>query len=179
MDFMIKLEDLIPTRDSNWQIKGEYLLYKKYANIPVAYIEDSVVYIFLDLKIVNQISKLIRHLSSKRIEFYFDSPEFSNPSTDLKDHDRKVILHYLFSYAHQSIFIEFRKIQFDLIKNMVQYCDKNNCVDLLKDAFESTKLIVQRGYHDFYTNKMKYDYSKEIREEFENLYRDIQISRII
>ncbi len=174
------LSTLIPnSSDINWIVKGDFLLYKKYSNIPVAYIEDNVVFIFLDLKIVKSISKLIRHLIKNKIEFYFDSPEFSNPSSDASEYNTKVLTHYLYSYSDKNVFKEFKRINFDLIKNMVEFCDRNDCHDSLKPCYEKIKKIVLGTSVDWMSNKTVNDYPDEIRHEFENLYRDIQISRII
>jgi len=176
----MELSTLIPnTNDTNWVVKGEYLMYVKYSNIPCAYIDGDVVFIFLDFKIVKPISKLIKHLTNKNIEFYFDSPEFSNPASNAIDYNNKVLTHYLFSHANKNIFKEFKEIEFDLIKNMVSFCDKNNCHEILKPCYEKVKKIVLNKTHDYYQNKIINDFPDEIREDFENLYRDIQINRII
>lgn len=176
----MELSTIIPTNtDPNWIIKGEFLMYKKYTNVPIAYIEDDVVFIFLDLKVTKALSKLITHLTNNKIKFFFDSPEFSNPSANLRDYNTKVVSHYLFSYSKENVFYLFKKIDFDLIKNMVDFCDRNDCHDILKECYEKVKKTVARSNYDYYTGKHVFEYSQEIREEFENLYRDIQISRII
>lgn len=176
----MELSTIIPnTSDVNWMVKGDFLMYKKYSNVPVAYVDDGVVFIFLDLKIVKPISRLVKHLMSKNIEFYFDSPEFSNPAADANEYNTKVITHYLFAYASKSFFSEFKRIDFDLVKNMTTFCDKNKCHDILKPCYDIVKKSVLRTDFDYYTGKTVWDYPKEIRDEFENLYRDIQISKII
>lgn len=175
----MELNTIIPNSDINWIIKGDVLMYKKYSNIPVAYIDDDIVFIFLDLKIVKTISRLVEHLMSKNIEFYFDSPEFSNPAADAEEYNTKVITHYLYAYASKGIFNEFKRIDFDLIKNMTAFCDRNNCHGILKSCYDIVKKAVLRSDFDYYAGKTVWSYPEEIREEFENLYRDIQISRII
>lgn len=175
----ISLNTLIPNTSDSWIVKGDFLMYTKYSNIPVAYIVDDIVFIFLDFKVVKAISKLIKHLVANNINFFFDSPEFSNPAADTTEYNTKVITHYLFAHANKNIYSEFKKINFDLIKNMVDFCERNNCHDILKPCYDIVKKSVLRKDLDYYTNKTIYDYPSEIREEFENLYRDIQISRII
>jgi hypothetical protein len=154
-------------------------MYVKYTKLPIAYIEDDIVYIFLDLKAVKQISKIVKHLVERNIEFYFSSPEFSNPSADISDYNNKILMHYLFSYADKGAFKEFKRINFDLIKNMVDFCEKNDCHALLKGCYDKVKKTVMVGHHDYYSSSDFYNYPLEIRDEFENLYRDIQINRII
>jgi hypothetical protein len=173
------LNTIIPNNDQNWIVKGDYLLYKKYSNIPIAYIDENIVYIFLDLKIIKALSKLIKHLVKNNIEFYFESPEFSNPSMDMIEYNDKILTHYLFAFANKNTYKEFAQIKFDLIKNMVNFCDKNKCHDLLKPCYDKVKKIVLSKTLDYYSGKDINNFSDEIREEFENLYRDIQINRII
>lgn len=177
----MELSTIIPNiNDINWSVKGNFLMYKKYSNIPTAYIDDTgVIFIFLDFRIVKQVSKLVSHVSKMGLEFYFDSPEFSNPSADASEYNKKVLIHYLYSYADKNIFSEFKKIEFDIVKNMVKFCDKNDCHDLLKPCYDEIKKIVLRTTTDYYSNREVNDYPDEIREEFQNLYRDIQISKII
>jgi hypothetical protein len=176
---MLDLNTLIPNVDQNWNISGRFLRYKKYANIPVAYIDDDIVYVFFNLKIKRQIVKVIKHIMSISVEFYIDSPEFSNPAKSIHNQNSKVISHYLFSYSDMALNTMFKEIGFDIIKNLVLFCEKNNCIDLLKVEFEKMKKIILHSYYDYYTSRTNYDYPIEIREEFENLYRDIQISRIV
>jgi hypothetical protein len=176
----MELSTIIPnTSDINWIVKGDFLMYRKYSNIPIAYTEGDTVFIFLDLKVIKVVSRLIKHLVKNNIEFYFDSPEFSNPAADVNEYNTKVVTHYLFSHANKNVFAEFKRINFDLIKNMVSFCDNNNCHDILKPCYERVKKDVLRNELNYYSGKTEHDYPKEIREEFENLYRDIQISRII
>jgi hypothetical protein len=138
-------------------------MYKKYVNLPVCFIQNDIVYIFLDNKIPNQIIKLTKHLILKEIKFFFTTPEYSITNTIIDNN--KVINHYLYSYVNKHFFIGFRKIEFDLIKNLLDWCKKI-----------SEK--VMRKNTDFYTNKIYYKYDEEIRD-FSTLYREIQINYII
>ena len=175
------LNTLIPNiKDERWNVKGKYLRYKKYTNIPVAHISpDGVIFIFLDLRIVRAIGILIAHLVNIGVEFYFEPPDMSNPSDDRKDYHKRVIKHYLYSYADKFMYRNLKKINYDLIKNMVRFCDEYDCHDHLKESFEEIKRIVMRTDIDWYTNQKVFDYPEEIRTDFENLYRDIQINKII
>ena len=175
------LNTLIPnSKDERWSVKGKYLRYMKYTNIPVAYIsDDGVVFIFLDLRIIRPISKLIPYLVKMDVKFYFEPPDMSNPGVDMSDYHKRVIKHYLYSYADKHMYASLKKIDYDLVKNMVSFCDEYNCHEYLKESFEEIKRIVMRTDIDWYTNRTTFDYPDEIRSNFENLYRDIQISKII
>lgn len=167
-----------PTIGCDWVVKGKYLMYKKMEHIPVAFIENDIVYIFLDNRIPRQILKLTKWvLDNFDIEFYFTTPELSNPQYQMDYYD--VIKHYLFSYSQEHFFKEFEKIGFDLIKNMVDWCVKENCTDIIKECYDEINTVVQRSHYDYYTNDTIFDYKEEIREEFRTLYRDIQINQIL
>ncbi len=64
---------------SEWSNNGKYVLYKKIHNLPVLYVEDDTVYVFLDLRIINQVILIVKHLQELGVEFYFTHPDFSNP----------------------------------------------------------------------------------------------------
>ena len=169
----------IPDIGCEWVDKGKYLMYRKIEHIPVAFFEDDILYIFLDNRIPRQILKLTKWiLDNYDIEFYFTTPELSDPS-GIEDYHETVIKHYLFSYSQLHFFKEFDEIGFDLIKNMVDWCVKEKCTDLIKECYDFVNNKIQRGYYDYYTNAKKYDYREEIREDFRTLYRDIQINQII
>ena len=62
---------------------------------------------------------------------------------------------------------------------MVKWTEKENCFDLVRDIYNDVLKVVNHQSWDYYTNKRHFDYCQDIREEFQSLYRDIQISKII
>lgn len=174
----MELNDLIPDRSEVWEVRKKYLTYKKYVNIPVAYIEDNVVYVFLDIKIKKVLLKLIKHLMDKDIEFYLLTPALSNPS-GIENYKDRVIGHYFYCYCNIDLHTGFNKIGFDLINNMVKWSEKNDCYELIKPNFDIMLKKVNASQQDWYSNKVIYEYSEEIRQDFKTLYRDIQINKII
>lgn len=161
-------------------IKGKFLMFKKYEHIPVCYIEDDIVYVFLDAKISKHIIKLTDQLVKKKIEFYFTSPDMSNPKgIDLVDYHGDVIRHYLTSYSNKDFYYGFKKIGFDLIDNMVKWCEKENCFDSIKSNLDVVKEIVTKREYNYYSNKSYYDYDETIREDFSSLYRHIVLSKFV
>ena len=46
------LNNLIPDNRANWVVRGKFLMFKKLEHIPVAYIEEGVVYILLDARLI-------------------------------------------------------------------------------------------------------------------------------
>ena len=172
------LNNLIPDNNPSWIIKGKFLMFKKLEHIPVCYIDDDIVYVFLDARLTKQMIKLIKYLMKLDVEFYLTTPEASNPKGVI-DYHEKVIRHYLLSYAKDTFFNEFKKIDFDLVDNLVKWTDKENCFDLVKGVYEEVMKKINRESWDYYSNKKHFDYCKEIRDEFQSLYRHIQISKII
>lgn len=177
------LNKLIPFKSKpnncDWLVKGNYLMYKKLEHIPVAFIENDVVYIFLDNRIPKQILKITKWiLNNFDIEFYFTTPELSNPS-GIEDYQETIIKHYLFSYSQPHFFKSFEIIGFDIIKNMVDWCVKERCIDLIKECYDEVNKSIQRSHYDYWSNSKIYEHKEEIREEFKTLYRDIQINQIL
>lgn len=173
------LVDIQYLMHSPWAIKGKFLMYKKYEHIPVCYIEDDIVYVFLDAKISKHIIKLTDQLVKKKIEFYFTSPDMSNPKgIDLDDYHDDVIRHYLTSYSNKDFYYGFKKIGFDLINNLVKWTEKENCFGSIKSNLDVVKEIVTKKEYNYYSNKY-YDYDEIIREDFSSLYRHIILSKFV
>ena len=169
-----------PLHNPPWIVKGQFVMFKKYEHIPTCFVENDIVYVFLDNRITKAIIKLVKHLMTLNIEFYFTTPELSNPRGIVEeDYNDRVINHYLYSFAQIDFFNGFREIDFDLIDNMVKWTEKENCFDKVKANYELIHKKVQRKDYDYYSNKHTYEYVDEIREEFQSLYRHIQISKII
>ena len=175
----MELNNLIPNNNQSWSVKGDFLMFKKIQNIPVCYISnEDLVYVFLDARINKQVISLIKHLMSINVNFFLTTPEASDPAGVL-DLNEKVIRHYLISYAKLEFFNGFKKIDFDLVDNLVKWTEKENCYDLIKNIYLSVLKRINHQSWDYYTNKKHFDYCQEIRDEFQSLYRHIQISKIL
>jgi hypothetical protein len=171
------ITDLIPDNSKNWIIKKNVLMYYKYTNIPICFIQDDIVYIFLEHKLHNQVIKLTKHLISKDINFFFTTPEYSIPDTIIDNN--KVIYHYLYSYINKYFFNGFKKIDFGLIENLCEWTKKENCYNLIKENYDLIVIKVNEKDYNFYSNTHEYNYDIEIREDFSTLYREIQINQIM
>lgn len=179
----MELNDLIPlkfipTIGCDWVIKSDYLMYKKYELIPLAYMNGDIVYVILENKLRNQVIKLVKHLVKLNVEFYFTTPEITDPS-GVENLPDKIIKHYLYSYAQKEFYNSFNNIEFDIIKNMVDWATKFGYYDLIKENYENILKKVNYKTHDLYYNKTIYDYEEDIRERFKGLYREIQINQLL
>ena len=175
----MELNDLIPDGSAAWKVGKNQLTYKKYVNIPICYIgKDGVVYVFLDKRISKQVLKITKRLMWLGVEFYFTTPELSNPK-GLEDHKNAIIHHYFRSYIQKEFFEGFESIQFDLILNLTKWTKRENCYNLIKENYEIVKKIVNRQNYDHYARVKKYEYDQILRDDYERLYREIQINQII
>ena len=174
----MELSDFIPDGSAAWKVGKNQLTYKKYVNIPICYIEDDIVYVFLDKRIVKPVLKITKKLIELDLEFYFTTPELSNPK-GVEDHKNTIIHHYFRSYIQKEFFKGFEAIQFDLIHNMTKWCTKEECIPLIKENYEIIKKIVNRQDYDYYTSTKKYEYPQDIRDDFDRVYREIQINQIL
>ena len=174
----MELSDLIPDGSDAWKVGKRQLTYKKYANIPICYIEDDVAYVYLDKRIYKQVLQLTRRLMDIEAEFYFTTPELSSPK-GLEDHYLAILHNYLRSYIQKEFSRGFNRLGFDIIRNMTDWAKKEGCFSLIRESYESVKLITNRKDYDHYGRFYTYEYSQEIRDDYERLYREIQINSIL
>lgn len=173
----MELNDLIPLDyipiDCKWLVRKGYLMYHKYELIPLAFIQDNIVYIVLENKLRKEVIKLVKHIVKLGYEFYFTTPVGYSYSPS------KVIEHYLWSYVQKEFYKKFNDIGFDLIKNMVDWSVKFGHYELIKESYYKILKKVNYKSYDWYSSKPLYEYDDKIREMYNSLYREIQINQII
>jgi hypothetical protein len=174
----MELDNLIPNNNKSWIVKGKFLMFKKYEHVPVCFIDNNIIYVFLDARIHNAILKITKHLMKLEHEFYFTTPLLSIPK-GFDNINSLIIENYFNNYSNKYFFRGFNDIGFDLIHNMVKWTDKEDCFDLVKDIYDRQEKKVSKETNDWYANRKYYEYDEDIRESFRGLYRDIQISKIL
>ena len=122
--------------------------------------------------------KLVKKLVDMKVEFYLITPELSRPK-GLEDHKNAIIYHYFRSYIQKEFFDGFEKIEFDLIKNMTDWATKEGCFSLIKENYDAVKKIVNEKNYDYFSNINSYKYPQNIRDDFDRVYREIQINQIL
>ena len=172
------LNKLIPNGAEEWQVRSNFVMWKKLEWIPVCYSEEGVVYVFLDARIVKPVTKVIEHLIKNNYKFFLTTPELSNPK-GIQDAENKIIYHYLISYANKDFNKAFRKMNFDLVGNMVEWTKITGNFHLVKPVLEEVTKRVNKSWYDYYSRNYVYNYSEEVREAFNGLWRDIQIAQIL
>jgi hypothetical protein len=173
------LDSIIPN-NSDWKVSKNRVFKKNIAWIPVFdIIEDNLIYIFLDIRMSKEILKVVKNLQKTDIEFYFISPLFADPGFK-GDFNLVNIKNYLKDYSKSQFYDGFDKIEFDFIGNLIEYCKKENCIELVKDIYLEVNKEVQNKFWDHYANKQYFKTKREdIRETFNQLYRDIQLQQIL
>jgi hypothetical protein len=173
------LDSIIPN-NSEWKVSKNRVFKKNIAWIPILDIIDyNLIYIFLDIRMSKDILKVVKNLQKTDIEFYFISPLFADPGFN-GDFNEVNIKNYLKDYSKSQFYDGFEKIEFDFIENLIEYCKKENCIELVKDIYLEVNKEVQNKFWDHYANKQYFKTKREdIRETFNQLYRDIQLQQIL
>lgn len=185
------LNRIIPN-NGEWKVSKNRVFKKNIAWIPVFEIVDNnLIHIFLDLRIYKDVLKVVKNLQKTDIEFYFISPLFADPgfqgivSTSRReftilDFNEVNINNYLRCYSKPQFYDGFRKIEFDIIGNLIEYCKKEKCTELVKDIYLKVNKEVQKKVWDYYTNKQYFENKRtDIREDFNSLYIEIQLQQIL
>jgi len=174
----MELNDLIPDNNKNWIVKNNFLYFYKYQNIPTCYIEDNCAFILLDKKVKKQITKLLKFILNNKINFFIVTPELSNPK-GIDDFNYDNVYNYIRALTDLDWIGEFEKINFDIIDNLIKFVRLYNCVDQIKPVHDKLSKRVYKEYYDYYLNKKVFDYPEIVRENFNNLLRQIQLSIIL
>lgn len=171
------LNKYLPPLES-WSLSKSVIYYKKLQRIPVCLLIGGVPHIILENKIPKQVIELTRRFMTSGESFYFTTPLSANPA-GVENFQQEVIMSYLIAYSNPKFLHGFRRLGFDLVKNLIDWSEKNGAWPLVKGQYEEMNRLVQKNYYDYFQKIEYYDYSAEIREEFRCLWREIQISKII
>ncbi len=164
--------------NDNWCVKDKYIMFKKLHNIPVCYIYDGIVYVFLDARIAKEIIRFTKYLIKNELGFYFTTPLASDPK-GVENLDQEIIRSYLIAHSNSAFFYGFKKIGFNLIENMVQWAKYSKTNHLIKPMYDIVNDRVQKSQWNYYQNRELYlQEDIEIRNEFSSLYREIKILQI-
>lgn len=165
----------------NLNFKNNTIFFKKYENITVLTIESDFYYLYLDNRILKHIVKLYSILKKMDIEFYCVIPSYSNPS-GIYDFYNSNIKHYILMYLELSSTNYIEKYNIDIIDNMISWCLKFECLDLIANNYNLIKSdIVLNRYLRFsirdYSHRIYID--DKIKKNYESLYREITIKSVL
>lgn len=171
------LNKIIPS-NKDWSFSKGIIYFKKIQKIPICILIDDIPHIILENKIPRRVLELTKNFMKSGEEFYFTTPLATNPS-GVFDFKNEVIRSYFNSYANIKFLHGFKRINFDLIKNLIDWSEKNDAWHLVKPKYEEINKKIQKSYYDYYQQKDCYDYDFDVREEFRTLWREIQINKIL
>lgn len=171
------LNNILP-KNENWSFSKGIVYFRKIQKIPSCIIIDDTPHIILENKIPKQILELTKNFMKTGDEFYFTTPLSTNPS-GVYEFKNEVIRSYFNSYANLKFYNGFKKLNFDLIKNLIDWSEKNDAWYLVKPIYEEVNKKIQKEHYDYWQQLYYYDYEYDIREEFRTLWREIQINKII
>jgi hypothetical protein len=175
----MELDRIIPSGE--WKVSNNRAFVKNIAWLPVFdIVSNNRINIFLDIRNAKNILKVTKNLKKTDIEFYFISPLFADPGQDISEYNLINVKNYLRNFSKSQFFDGFSKIEFNFIGNLIDYCKKENCIELVKEVYDLTNKDVQRKYWDYYSGKEHFNNKREdIREYFNILYREIQLQQIL
>lgn len=180
----MELNNFIPKNcsEEEWCLRKNVIFKKKIIWIPIVTKIDDDFFIYLDLRIKREVLKVIKNLMINNIKFYLISPLVSNKKIKISDEElhNLNIENYLNCYSNNFIYDGVKKINFDIIGNLIDYCVKFNCKDKIKEIYLEVNKHVQLTSRNWYSNELIYNVDRiDIRSEFSSLYRDIQLSQIL
>ena len=70
-------------------------------------------------------------------------------------------------------------MDFDYIGNLVKWVQKEECFEVLKEVYDNLKLEVNKQSYQWISGKKEYDYTEEIRDDYNSMWREIQINIIL
>lgn len=167
--------------DLNFKFKSyvddNRLLVWKSCWIPAFVVESDVSYIYLDIRIINQVIKIIHEFDKFGINFILISPTFSNPKYQKsEDFDDENIRHLLRCFLNEDIFLKMESSGIDYSKMIANYLSLRDCYSLIYEYHQdlARSLSVKWYRFNFSSNKVR----DEIVFRFKTLIRDISISRL-
>lgn len=172
----MELSELKPIKninDNKWFIANNRLNFYNYETMPVAFIgENDIVWIYANLTIKKAIISLIKHLQKSNINFYLIPPKYSNPKES--QNVLEIVHHYFFICLSQSFLKSMKSINFDIIKNLINFCYEYNCIeDMVRISSEYKDKMNDKSWGSGYDKE--YTYPEEVRNFFKNIDRRIKI----
>jgi hypothetical protein len=173
-----KIDRILPN-NGKWKIENEIVYVRYMAWIPIINMKGDYLEVYFDTKLHRYLLQILPKLED---EFYLVSPILTDPKNKhlLQEERHKAnILNMISNYSNPIFFNGFKKIDFDLITHLVLYCKKFDSTLLIKEAYDCVNKDIQRKDWDYYANKQVFNYTEEIREEFNGLYRQIKLAELL
>jgi len=172
------LYKIIPQNDSRWVVSKNIIYIDYFAKIPILVKSGDDIWVYMDVKILKYVLKLIKILEKQKIEFLFKSTSiFFDHKFDESDIHTRNLSHYLMNISNPNIFDGIEKIGFDYTRNIASYLLAYECYDIFQDVYKKVSKKLLSKTYDYYTNKDIFQTNREdIRNYISSLEREIKIS---
>jgi hypothetical protein len=156
------------------------IYYHRYVDIPVLSIKDDVIWISLDRRITKAIIKMVKHLISLNVKFFFSTRIIIHNKQLYKEDLQSIIQSYLLALTDENFFDPIFDSGFDYIENLTDFMTQYDCHELFKEPYENVKKIYLREITDWYLNKTYFKIKKEyIRDFIRTLEREIKLNMFL
>lgn len=171
------IDNLVQKNPDKYRYKNYMLYVKKLVWIPLLKNNNEYIEIYFDVRLHKEILKIIPTITS---EFYLISPILSTNSKidDLTKHKLN-INNYLSNYAYYHFYYGFKKIDFDILSNLIRYCRKFDSIYLIKDIYDDIIKEMDRKIYDFYNRKHYSLHDESIISDFKKIYRELILLDIL
>jgi len=163
-----------------WIWRENILYYQGIKLTPILEIYQDSIFLYLDFYQERQFSKLLKILNNSSFEFYLVTKELNDPKIKSLNWVDLSVEAYFMSLINHKFYHSYQKLNFDPIKNLLNFVKKWGTIELLWTAYDQVLLIVDQQKYDYITGTQTYKiWEEEIRDNFKGLKRDLQLQLIL
>jgi len=171
------LYKIIP-QNNNWTISKNIVYVNYIARIPILIKNGNDVWVYLDIKVLKHVLKIVDILNKNNINFLFKSTSIFFDHKFREDEIHNLNLNYYISnISNPMVFDGMQKIGFDYTKNLTSYLIKYECYDIFKSVYKKqSKRLLSKDF-DYWSNKEFFITKREdIRSYISSLEREVKIN---
>jgi len=175
------LNDIIPNKDSNWQVKKSILYYHKWVLIPIANIIDDRLFISIDQRCINPTIKLIKHCEKLNIDFLFCDRNQIHEKHIYDENLEDIFETVLRCLENDKFFDEVNLGRIEFLNRIIQFIQEYDCMRIFSKVYSRlNKFHFQRTSYDFLGRRDYYFVKRQdIRDYFESLEREVSIQLLL
>lgn len=174
------LQKLIPDYRDIWVVSKNVIYVNYIVNIPILIKSGDDIRVFLDLRIIKYIPKLIDHLNRLNVDFLFSSYRtFFDHKFDEKELHKINLASHIDTIVDENFYDSLNRINFDYTDMITKYLKKYECYDEFKKIYDERSEILLSKFYDYYTGKEVYETKREdIRNYVSSLEREVKLNLI-
>ena len=179
---LLDIFSLSKLNKSIWKIENNILYIKKVYWSPIMMVHsDGSLLISFSRNFSKEVIKLIRLIND--YEFYLISPLFFSKQS-IKNLDETVfhtenLSNYLANFCCLEYYTKFSKIEFNLSVNIVKYCDKYDCFNMINPIWKDLSKTINGNTYDWFSRRYEDNFPDEIKERYSRLMREITICQVL